>query len=78
MNRRQLVGHCHDCSAKFSHFVVLLELSRVFLELRNERRRVGLMASIIMMYTRVQSEQAQRKRVGCGDDEGAKVRMKEG
>jgi len=33
---------------------------------------------IQMMYMRVQSDQAQRKRVGCGDDEGAKVRMKEG
>ena len=50
----------------------------VFLELRKERRRVGLMVSIIMMYTRVQSDQAQRKRVGCGDDEAAKVRMKGG
>jgi len=70
------VGHCHDCSAKFSHFLDLLELSRVFLELRKERRRVGLMVSIIVMYTRAQSDQAQRKRVGCGDDEGAKLRMK--
>jgi len=34
------------------------------------------MLSIIMMYMRVQSDQAQRKWVGWGDDEGAKVRMK--
>jgi len=50
----------------------------VFHELRKERGRVGLMVSIIMMYMRVQSDQAQRKRAGCGDDEGAKVRMKGG
>ena len=43
----QLVGRCHDCSANFSHFLNLLELSRVFLELRKERRRVGLIVSII-------------------------------
>ena len=33
---------------------------------------------IQMMYMRVQSEQAQTKRIGSADDEGAKVRMKEG
>jgi len=36
------------------------------------------MVSIITMYMRVQSDQAQRKRVWCGDDEGPKVRMKGG
>ena len=63
---RQLVGHCHDCSAKFSHFFDLLELSRVFLELRKERRRVGFMVSTIMMCMRVQNDQAQKKGLDVG------------
>jgi len=32
----------------------------------------------LLMYMRVQSDQIQKVRVGCGDDEGAKVKVKGG
>jgi len=31
-----------------------------------------------LMYIRVQSDQIQKVRVGCGDDEGEKVKVKGG
>jgi len=32
----------------------------------------------LLMYVRVQSDQVQRIRAGCGGDEGAKVKVKGG